>query len=147
MIIRKAIPQDVTQLVDLCAAHAAYERLGFDKSNKKEMLSRQLFFMENNIQCLVVEKNNQLMGYATYMKQFSTWDAGFYVYLDCLFLKVDIRGKGIGNQLMRRVQEYAIAENCIQIQWQTPDFNTQAINFYKRLGAQLKTKERFFWKV
>ena len=90
MIIRKAIPKDVEQLVDLCAAHAAYERADFDSGKKKEKLSKQLFSIENNVQCLVVESDNQLVGYAAYMKQFSTWDACFYVYLDCLFLKKHI---------------------------------------------------------
>ena len=111
------------------------------------MLREQLFSVENNVQCLVVENDNQLVGYISYMKQFSTWDADFYVHLDCLFLKDTTRGKGIGRQLMKKVQEYAIAENCIEIQWQTPNFNTRAISFYKRLGAQSRTKERFFWKV
>lgn len=147
MIIRKPIPKDVEQLIDLCAAHAAYERVSFDKSQKKEKLNKQLFSIENNLQCLVVESDNQLVGYATYMKQFSTWDADFYVYLDCLFLKETTRGNGLGKQLMEKIKEYAVAENCIEIQWQTPSFNSRAISFYKRLGAGSKTKERFFWSV
>ena len=144
MIIRKPIPKDIEQLVDLCAAHAAYERVSFDKSQKKEKLNKQLFAVENNVQCLVIENDNQLVGYATYMKQFSTWDADFYVYLDCLFLKETTRGAGLGKQLMEEIKEYAIAENCIEIQWQTPNFNSRAISFYKRLGSELKTKQRFF---
>lgn len=147
MIIRKPIPKDVEQLIDLCAAHAAYERVSFNKSQKKEKLNKQLFSIENNLQCLVVENNNQLVGYATYMKQFSTWGADFYVYMDCLFLKETSRGNGLGKQLMGKIKEYAIAENCIEIQWQTPNFNSRAISFYKRLGAGPKTKERFFWNV
>ncbi|MBL4707385.1 MAG: hypothetical protein JKY48_02970 [Flavobacteriales bacterium] len=31
------------------------------------------------------------------------------------------------------------------IQWQTPDFNVDAIRFYKRRGATSKLKGRFFW--
>ena len=42
MIIRKAIPKDVEQLVDLCAAHAAYEKANFDASQKKEKLKKKL---------------------------------------------------------------------------------------------------------
>ena len=147
MIIRNAIPQDVEQLIDLCAAHAAYEKVDYDPTQKKEKLSEFLFLSENNMQCIVVEEGHQLVGYVTYIKQFSTWDAGFYLYLDCLFLKESVRGKGIGRQLMNKVCEYAIQENCSEIQWQTPDFNSKAISFYKRLGAHPKTKERFFWSV
>ena len=57
------------------------------------------------------------------------------------------RGKGLGKEVMVHIWTFAKAENCINIQWQTPDFNEQAIGFYKKLGAVSKTKERFFWLV
>ena len=81
------------------------------------------------------------------MKQFSTWDASFYVYMDCLYLEEAIRGLGVGKEFMKKIREYAIDNGCKEIQWQTPYFNKQALNFYNKLGAQSKTKERFFWKV
>jgi L-amino acid N-acyltransferase YncA len=46
--------------------------------------------------CLVVEWNHKLAGYASYTKQFSTWDAFYYIYMDCLFLTEKSRGFGIG---------------------------------------------------
>ena len=95
----------------------------------------------------MAECNDNLVGYATFTKQFSTWDAAFYLYLDCLFLKEEVRGKGAGRQLMDKVKDDAREENCKLIQWQTPDFNTSAIQFYQKLGAVSKTKERFFWQV
>lgn len=147
MKIRKAILKDIAQLVSLCAAHAAYEKCDFDESNKQQMLTEQLFSEANSIQCLVVENDQELLGYAVFLKQFSTWDTCFYVYLDCLFLDEKIRGQGIGKQLMQKVKDYAAEEKCSEIQWQTPDFNTRAIHFYNEIGAKSKTKERFFWEV
>lgn len=148
MVIRKVTPNDIEQLIDLCAKHAAFEKVDFDMSQKKEKLNKLLFSLDNNMQCIVVQKDAQLVGYATYIKQLSTWSADFYLYLDCLFLKEAYRGQGIGRQLMNKVCAYAIQENCSEIQWQTPDFNSQAISFYTRIvGAQPKTKERFFWSV
>ncbi|MGK0389449.1 MAG: GNAT superfamily N-acetyltransferase [Maribacter sp.] len=66
--------------------------------------------------CLVVEKENQLIGYATYMKQLSTWDANFYVYMDCLFLDDRSRGFGIGEKLMLKIKEEAKKMDCSLIQ-------------------------------
>ena len=50
----------------------------------------------------------------------------------------------LGLKLMQLVKSYAENEKCFQIQWQTPDFNHKAIEFYKKLGGVSKKKERFF---
>jgi GNAT superfamily N-acetyltransferase len=81
------------------------------------------------------------------MKQFSTWDTDFYIYMDCLFLTEESRGYGIGEKMMNVIKLEAKKLNCSLIQWQTPNFNTRAIKFYNRIGGISKTKERYFLKV
>ncbi len=145
--IRKAVTQDLDELVKLCKAHADFESCSYHTVGKAALLMENLFCSNPALNCLVVELNGELMGYSTFMKQFSTWDACFYVYLDCIYLKENARGLGIGKQLMQDVQAYAKEEACTEIQWQTPDFNADAIEFYQKLGATSKSKERFFWAV
>ncbi|WP_010180729.1 GNAT family N-acetyltransferase [Aquimarina agarilytica] len=147
MIVRFVKEQDVTEVVKLCELHAAFEKTIYSARNKSTLLSTHFFNKESYVNCLVVEVDKEIVGYATFMKQFSTWDANFYMYLDCLFLKENVRGKGLGALLMQKIKDHAVSQNCTEIQWQTPDFNKRAITFYKKLGAQSKTKERFFWPV
>ena len=110
-------------------------------------LSKDLFSTNPKLYCLVVEKNNKLIGYATYTIQYATWDACEYIYMDCLFMNADARGFGLGEKLVRRIQEEGRKLGCKLIQWQTPDFNVRAIKFYKRIGATSKEKERFFLEI
>ncbi|MGB1204182.1 MAG: GNAT family N-acetyltransferase [Chitinophagales bacterium] len=145
-IIRFAEPKDINELVLLCEAHAIYEKATYETKGKAELLKEYIFATDSSVFCLVAENNNKLIGYATYMKQFSTWDCCFYVYMDCLFLGENSRSKGIGEQIMNRIKEETAKMNIEWIQWQTPDFNTRAIKFYKRIGASAKTKKRFFLK-
>lgn len=147
MEIRFAQKRDLEAIVSLCKAHAEYERADFVEANKVDLLSKYLFDNSDELKCLVVDKESKLVGYATYFKQFSTWDACYYIYLDCLFLQEEVRGQGIGKQIMERIKEFAKSEACSIIQWQTPIFNTKAIDFYQKIGAQSKSKERFIWKV
>ena len=142
--IRFAQREDLDELVNLCEEHALYEKADFSKINKKENLSVYLFSEEPALYCLVVELNSRLIGYATYMKQFSTWDANFYVYMDCLFLNDKSRGLGLGVELMNQIKKESVKLGCDLIQWQTPTFNTGAIKFYNKIGAHSKNKERFF---
>jgi len=147
MKIRFAEEKDLTSIIELCKAHAQYERSSFKEENKKELLSKYILNPDSNIKCLIAESDTEIIGYATFFKQFSTWDVGYYIYVDCLFLKDSARGKGTGKQIMELIRVFSKEEGCSVIQWQTPNFNTRAIKFYSQLGAERKSKERFFWKV
>lgn len=147
MIVRFAKPEDINAIIELCELHAAFEKAAYNTLNKTKILVEHLFGSHPVLKCLVVEAHNKIFGYATFMKQFSTWNADFYIYLDCLFLKEETRGRGVGIQIMDAIKLYATSENCKTIEWQTPYFNDGAIKFYKRLGAQSKSKERFFWAI
>lgn len=142
--IRFALPSDVPQLIELCRLHATYEKAGYEKNGKARRLKNDLFNEYPKMYCLVVESNNVLVGYATYMAQYATWDAREYIYMDCLFIKEFARGMGLGEKLVRKIEIEGKKLDCSSIQWQTPDFNTRAIKFYKRIGANSKSKERFF---
>lgn len=142
--IRFAKETDLAEIVELCHQHALYEKSEYDKTGKRDKLKSHLFSDQTGLKCLVAEVNNEVVGYATYIKQFATWDADFYIYMDCLFLNKTSRGYGIGEQIMDRIKEESQKMGCNLIQWQTPDFNTGAIRFYKRIGAASKPKERFF---
>ncbi|MDG1743512.1 MAG: GNAT family N-acetyltransferase [Polaribacter sp.] len=138
---------DLNDLIKLCELHAVFEQSEYNSKNKKQKLEKHLFSDKPTLFCLVVEHLDKIIGYATYMKQFSTWDSDFYIYMDCLFMTEESRGFGIGEKLIDRIKIEGIKNQCTHIQWQTPDFNKRAMKFYNRIGAESKTKERYFLKV
>lgn len=137
----------IDQLVRLCAAHAAYERSEYDVSGKVKALSRDLFGLSPKLHCRVATKDEKYVGYITWMRQYATWDAAEYLYMDCLYLDDAYRSHGIGAALIDEMKKYATAQDIHLVQWQTPAFNVRAIKFYKRIGATNLSKERFFLKV
>ncbi len=143
-IIREATEHDVYEIVELCKEHAAYEKAIYDPSGKAEKLSALLLPENPLFNCLVVEYNLDIIGYATYSFEYSTWDAWFYLHMDCLYLREHARGFGIGEVLIKEMAKAATAAGCSAIQWQTPAFNERAIKFYHRLGATAKQKLRFY---
>ncbi|MCJ8339567.1 MAG: GNAT family N-acetyltransferase [Pseudomonadales bacterium] len=143
-IIRDAKLSDLDDLIGLCQQHAQFELSAYNPAGKKQRLEEHLFAAGSTVQALVVELDRQLIGYATFIPQFSTWDAQYYLYLDCLFLNDKSRGKGLGEELIEAIKQRARLLECRLIQWQTPEFNTRAIKFYQRIGATAKSKQRFF---
>src|SRR5687767_5058903 len=118
--IRRAKPEDLPELVVLWQEHADFEQAEYSPHGKEQKLKVHLFGEQAVCFCLVVEMNNTLAGYATYTKEFSTWDAGFYIHMDCLFIRPYARNLGAGKQLIERIVSEARAIRCYQIQWQTP---------------------------
>ncbi|AFL85173.1 acetyltransferase [Belliella baltica DSM 15883] len=144
--IRNCEENDLKDLVLLCAAHAEYEKGEFDPSGKVEALRSGIFDLPKRLNCWVVEVDGKIEGFSTYTFDYSTWDAASFLYMDCLFLNEKIRGKGVGTAIMKRIQAVAKEDNCVNIQWQTPEFNALAIKFYVGLGSVGKQKMRFFMK-
>lgn len=143
-LIRRASAQDALQISQMMVAHAQHE-------GHQLNIERQLVLLAdlNNtpLQIYVVEDKSSdlLFGYMSLVKQYSTWDMDWYLYLDCLYLDECARGIKIGEALMRYALNVAHAMGITLMQWQTPVDNTGAVKFYQKLGAELKAKCRFFW--
>lgn len=141
--VRRVVPRDLPRLVELCAEHAAYERATFTPSGQLERLERALFAEAPRLHAWVAEQDDTVIGYATATLDYATWEAAPFAHLDCLYLRPEVRGKGVGARLLAEVITLAKQEGCINVQWQTPPWNTSAIRFYERQGAASFPKRRF----
>jgi ribosomal protein S18 acetylase RimI-like enzyme len=142
--IRVAEDKDKESLLSLMKEHALFEghKLEYCEQHK------QLTSLEAlPVTIFVVESNNELLGYMSVIKQFSTWDMDWYLYLDCLYLTEETRGKGIGLKLMQKLKCFAKENMLTEVQWQTPKDNFPAIDFYQKLKAVNKEKQRFYWAI
>jgi ribosomal protein S18 acetylase RimI-like enzyme len=141
--IRACTPNDLDRLMILIEKHAAFEKAAYSPVGKKEKLQAALFTETGPLHCIVAELANEVIGYATYTFDYSTWDAAWFIYLDCLYLDDEYRSFGIGAELMKKVKEAGVDRHCVNMQWQTPHFNERAIKFYERIGGIGKDKVRF----
>jgi ribosomal protein S18 acetylase RimI-like enzyme len=144
-VIRNCRQQDLGSLIRLCSNHAELEKATFDPAGKLEKLRHAIFSSNPKLFCQVVEASNDLVGYFTYTFDFSTWHAQTFLHMDCLYLEPEYRGMGIGKNIMEILKKISDDNNCVNIQWQTPAFNENAIVFYKRIGAHGRDKIRFAW--
>ena len=76
---------------------------------------------------------------AIYFVKYSTWK-GKGLYLDDLIVSEKYRGRGIGKKLFDAFMEEAKKIEAKQVHWQVLDWNTPAIDFYKKLGASLEAE-------
>lgn len=142
--IRPVQPADLPQLVELCQAHAAYERAEYSPAGKAEALAGALFGPQPRLYLWVVERQpGKLAGFMALTLDYSTWDAAPFAHMDCLYLDESLRSQGVGKRLIELAAEFGRTNGCINLQWQTPTWNEGAIRFYVREGGVAREKQRF----
>lgn len=142
-VIRCAAPQDLPVIAALCVEHAAYEGVHYDRHPDPDALHAALFSTAAPLICRVAELDGAVVAYATATREFSTWEARYYLHMDCLYLRPHARGKGLGEALIGALAAEGRRLGCRDMQWQTPVANVRAASFYRRIGAQSKDKLRF----
>ena len=84
--------------------------------------------------CIVAEVTNTIIGMALFYYRYSTWK-GRTLHLEDLIVKEQHRGTGAGFALYTAVIAQGEKENVRRIEWNVLDWNTPAIDFYKKSGA------------
>jgi len=57
------------------------------------------------------------------------------LYLEDLFVLPEYRGQGIGLALLKELAAIALQSDCGRMEWSVLDWNTDAIGFYRKIGA------------
>jgi ribosomal protein S18 acetylase RimI-like enzyme len=58
------------------------------------------------------------------------------MYLEDLYVKPRVRGKGVGSALLQRLARIAVERGCGKLEWGVLDWNEPAVHFYQNLGAE-----------
>jgi GNAT superfamily N-acetyltransferase len=137
LVIRKAEPRDIPQILEFIRELAKYERQPQEVVATQEDLLRDGFGEHPRYFCLMAEWNGEPAGFAFYFHTYSTWLGRWGMYLEDLFVRPQLRGKGIGKALLVELARIAVREKCGRVNWQVLDWNTPAIEFYRGLGAKM----------
>lgn len=135
MIIRKVEREDVSSILGLIHELAVYENAPNEVINTVEQLEIDLF-EKQCCSALVCENEGFIIAFALYYNSYSTWK-GQCLYLEDLYVQEAWRKHGIGQKLFDAVVNIAKSENYRRMDWQVLDWNTPAINFYKKNEAIL----------
>jgi len=135
--IRPAQREDVPVIIKFIRALAEYEKLSHLVEIDEDLLRQHLFGDKPAAEAVIAWQDAQPVGYALYFTTFSTFVGRPGIWLEDIFVVPAARGGGIGKALMRHVAGIATARGCGRLEWSVLDWNQPAIDFYKRLGAQM----------
>lgn len=143
LTIRFAEVDDTADIFSLINELASYEKLSHLITTSVDELKINLFGKEKFVEILIAEYDNKIVGQALFFKNFSTFLGKPGIYLEDLFVKPDFRGKGIGKALLEKIISIAKERNYGRVEWSVLDWNESAIDFYKKMGAEILDE----WKI
>ena len=135
LTIRPATIKDASLLATMILELAEYERLAHEAGVNAESIARDGFGPHPKFRAIIAESDGQAVGYAVFFEFYSTFQARAGLFLDDLYVRPQFRKQGIGQALLAHVARIAWDEHYFCVRWEVLDWNTPAIEFYKRLGA------------
>ena len=122
-------------IVGLIAELAAFEHLSHLMQATPETLAPHLFGPRPAAEAVVAELAGQVVGFALFFTNFSTFLAKPGLYLEDLYVQPAHRQHGIGKALLRHLGALAVARGYGRFEWSVLDWNANAIAFYEKMGA------------
>jgi GNAT superfamily N-acetyltransferase len=134
--IRVATEDDVPLILRFIRELAEYERLAHDVVATEESVRTTLFGNPRFAEVLIAEADGEAAGFALFFHNYSTFLAQPGIYLEDLYVRSEMRGRGYGRALLARLATIARERNCGRVEWAVLNWNEPAIRFYRSLGAQ-----------
>jgi GNAT superfamily N-acetyltransferase len=140
--VRPGTIADVPLLLSFFQAMAAFEKLPLTAT--EDSLRASLFGDDPAARTLLAFAGGQPIAYVVYYFTFGTMVGKRGLWLEDLFIDPAFRKKGIGRVLMAYLADIAVKQQCGRFEWSVLDWNENAIEFYKALGANPLGSWRIF---
>ena len=140
--LRAAEPRDVPAIVALIHELADFEKLSHLVRVTPQSLHPHLFGERPAAESVVAERDAQVIGFALFFTNFSTFLGKPGLYLEDLYVQPAHRSAGVGRALLEYLAALANRRGYGRFEWSVLDWNVDAIRFYERMGATLMPEWR-----
>lgn len=141
--IREAQETETLLIQELVKEMATYERRPEDMTGTQEEL-RYWLFERKIATILLMECDDQVIGYAIYYPIFGSFAAHANVHLEDLYIREEYRKRGLGRVFFEAIAGRAKEEGYAKMEWSCLDWNTPSIGFYEKIGAEYETGRKYF---
>jgi len=133
--LRFGTRKDVPLVLSLVRELARYEKLSHEVTADVRTLRKSLFGARKVAEVLIGEFKKRPVAFALFFHNFSTFLGRPGLYLEDLYVKPAMRGKGIGKAMLAFLARLAKERGCGRLEWWVLDWNKPALAFYRKLGA------------
>ena len=132
--IRPAQPEEAGLVLAFIKKLAVYEKCA-DEVVADEVTLHNSLFVEHSAEVVFAEEDGEVIGFALFFHNFSTFVGRKGLYLEDLFILPEKRGNGYGKALLKYLANLAVERNCGRMEWICLDWNQPALKVYRSIGA------------
>jgi GNAT superfamily N-acetyltransferase len=136
IVIRTGTKADIPFALNLVKELAVYEKAPNEVEVTIEEMTEWGFGSDKQFDFFVALEKDVIVGLALYYYKYSTWK-GKCLFLEDIIVTESQRGKGLGKLLFDKVVQVSKEQKVRRMEWQVLDWNTPAIEFYKKHDANL----------
>ncbi|WP_332810829.1 GNAT family N-acetyltransferase [Sphingomonas sp.] len=133
--LRFAQRQDAALVLSFIRELAEFEQLAHQVVANEDTLADSLFGEHPAAEVVIAEVDGEPAAFALFFHNYSTFLGRRGLYLEDLFVRPRFRGEGLGRLLMTFLARLALERGCGRFEWWVLDWNTDALGFYRDLGA------------
>ena len=132
---RKATLADLDQLVSFAVAEAT-EAEGISKMHERvrEGIKTALCDDSFAIYWVLEQGGAEVIGNVSVVKEWSNWNAGYYWWIQSIYVLPTFRGRGLMQKLIKTVKQAARNEKALDLRLYVHKTNKRAICAYRKTG-------------
>ena len=132
--IRPARPNEAGVVLDFIRKLADYEKCSDEVVADEATLYHSLF-VERSAEVIFGEEDGEVIGFALFFHNFSTFLGRKGLYLEDLFILPEKRGRGYGKAMLKYLGNLALERRCGRMEWICLDWNKPALSVYRSIGS------------
>ncbi|GAC1409797.1 MAG: GNAT family N-acetyltransferase [Burkholderiaceae bacterium] len=133
--IASASPSDIPDVLEMIIELAEFEQLAHLVVVTGPLLHEALFGAQPSCECIIGRELGAPVAFALFFHNFSTFLGRRGLYLEDLYVKPAARRRGYARALLSHLAGVALARKCARFEWSVLDWNVNALEFYRGLGA------------
>jgi GNAT superfamily N-acetyltransferase len=134
--LRVATREDVPLITRLIHELAEYEKLAHTCVADDASVGENLFGPNPAAEVVLAFLGDEPAGFALYFENYSTHLSRRGMYLEDLYVREHLRGRGIGRLLLSRLASIAVERGYGRMEWSVLRWNESAIRVYDAIGAE-----------
>ena len=133
--VRRAESSDLDTLVSFTLAEAKEaEGLVKDRETIRRGVKTGLADSSISRYWILESEEGELIGSASAIREWSDWNAAFYWWIQSMYIKPELRGRGLMRELIQAIGDAARAEGALELRLYVHKDNVRAIHAYLREG-------------
>jgi GNAT superfamily N-acetyltransferase len=128
--------KDTPLILSFVRELAEYEVLADQVITNEATLRESLFGTQPQAEVIIGYYGDKPVAYALFFCNFSSFNGRHGIHLDDLYVRPEMRGRGIGRAMLLHLAQTAKTRGCARLEWWVLKKDTAAIDFYCKLGGR-----------